>query len=135
EAASDKTFALVRLLGTRTSAFCSISGNVFQDTDGDGFKDTNERPFVDARVYVDFTHDNAYEPFEPSCLTDSAGNYKLDGLPAGTFSIRIVVPTPFAQTLPLNGASYPATVGAGQNVGGRNFGLQPPKINSGGTRI
>ena len=58
---------------------------------------------------------------EPTRTTDSAGTYKFGPLPAGTYTVRQVVPIGWSATTP--GAGYHAVqVVDGQNYAGRDFG-------------
>jgi hypothetical protein len=74
-----------------------FSGVVFDDKDGDGFRDKNEVGIAGRTVYVDENDNGKLDAGEPSAVTDASGNYKLSDMP-GDYTVRQIVPTGWYQT-------------------------------------
>jgi hypothetical protein len=95
-----------------------ISGNVFNDANGDKIKDNGETGISGVTVYLDFNNNGQLDSFELKTTTDSSGNYKFV-VPFGTYVIREVVPSGKTQTV---APSNPFTLSKGQVASGKNFG-------------
>ncbi len=100
----------------------SIAGNVFQDLNRNGSKNTGEGILSGWTVYIDSVNNNVLDSSEVRVTTDSSGNFKFSNLAAGTYEIRIVLKSGFVQTLPGSNGSIFVTVSAGQAVTGKAFG-------------
>jgi len=100
----------------------SVTGNVFNDANGDGIRQSNEPGTPGIRVYADLNGNRKYDPGEPSAVTDSAGNYTISGLSAGGYVIREVVAPGAVQTTPSQGWGIWAPLAAGQNQTLQAFG-------------
>jgi hypothetical protein len=100
----------------------SISGNLFNDLNGDGVKNTGEGNLSGRTVYIDLDNDLFLDANEKFTTSDGNGNYKLAGLAAGTFKVRQVLPAGWAQTTPSNGYGINVTLSTNQNATGKNFG-------------
>jgi hypothetical protein len=107
--------------GVTTSAI--VRGNVFRDSDGDGGRDVIEPGVSRVRVFIDKNNDGKWDSKrEKSRFSDSNGNYRFEGLGAGTYVLRIVVPSGMRVTAPARGLhSFKLT--AGQSLSNRNFGV------------
>jgi hypothetical protein len=79
--------------------FGKVSGSVFDDADGDGFKSGTEPPLAGRTVYADVNFSGAFEPGEPATLTSATGNFTLSLRP-GTYTLRQVLPVGWIQTAP-----------------------------------
>jgi protocatechuate 3,4-dioxygenase beta subunit len=99
----------------------SISGNVWNDYDGDGVRQSNEPGLAGWTVFLDTLGHGVPEPGEPLALTDSTGNYTLTNIGPGTFPLREVLEDGWRQTAPAGG-SFNITTTSGNNVTGRDFG-------------
>ncbi|MFO0804997.1 MAG: SdrD B-like domain-containing protein [Gemmataceae bacterium] len=95
----------------------SIGGTVFHDTDGDGIRDSGEDPLAGWVVYVDANNNGVRDSGEAFTTTDSNGGYALDGLPAGTQSVRLERPAGWTSTNSPN-----VNVGSGDAITGANLG-------------
>jgi SdrD B-like protein/type IX secretion system substrate protein len=95
----------------------SISGTKFEDINGNGIKDGGEPGLPGWRIqlYLGALHVD-------SALTDGSGNYVLNNVGPGTYSISEQPQAGWTQTLPASGAPYLVATQSGQNVTGRNFG-------------
>lgn len=89
----------------------SIHGTKWEDTDGNSQRDPGEPGLPGVVIYADLNRNGQFDSFEPNTVTmedipetdfDEAGLYWLDGLDAGDYWIREVVPEGYRQTFPLN---------------------------------
>ncbi|MFI5378499.1 MAG: SdrD B-like domain-containing protein [Tepidisphaerales bacterium] len=99
----------------------SISGQVFNDTNGNGQLDTGEPGLAGWTVYLDANNNGQLDPGETTAITNSAGNYSFTGLASGTYIVRAVEPPGYQLTRPAAG-SYSVPVQSGAAATGRNFG-------------
>jgi uncharacterized protein (DUF2141 family) len=107
----------------------TISGKVFNDTDGDGVLDTGETGRSSVRVYLDKDKDGIFDATEPNKLSDSSGNYSFTGIANGSYRVRIVGVSGFRISTPSSGF-YDLSV-AGNTQSGKNFGLTQKVLISG----
>ena len=107
----------------------SISGSVFSDVNGNGVQDPGEVGVSDRVVFADVNNDGVLDGPDIAAVTDVAGNFTIQGLPQGTFSVRVQVPPGSVQTSPASG-SYQFTVTSGQAASGAVFGLTGPDLSS-----
>jgi len=78
----------------------SITGQVWQDLDNDGVKDTNESVLKDWKIYLDTNTNGKLDTGETSTLTDATGNYSFTNLRPGTYTIAEEIQTGWKQTYP-----------------------------------
>ena len=96
-----------------------ISGNVFNDANGNKLLDSGEAGLSNWRVFVDKDNDNVFDSNEVNVLSDSSGNYVINKLKAGTYNIRIVQQSGWTRTTQ---STYTIKLSAGQTIGGKNYG-------------
>jgi hypothetical protein len=102
----------------------SVSGQVFNDLNGNGSKQSNEGGLAGYRVYIDTNNDGKWEASESSVLTGKNGDFELSGLAAGKYILRVVVPSGHKVTDPkTNGGVYTFTLTVGENLTGLEFGV------------
>ncbi len=97
----------------------SISGQKFQDTDGDGIKDAGETGLSGWSIFIDTDNDGIKDAGEISTTTDADGNYSFNGLTTGSYTIREVQQTGWVQT---TSNPSPINITSGTNVTGIDFG-------------
>jgi hypothetical protein len=102
----------------------SISGLVFNDTNGNGGQDAPESGIAARTVFIDANNNSSFDAGEQSATTNASGNYTLGSLAAGTYTVRQVLPSGWTQTLPASNAPYTVMLASGQAVSGRNFGAR-----------
>ncbi|MDD2836095.1 MAG: SdrD B-like domain-containing protein, partial [Methanothrix sp.] len=98
----------------------SISGTKFNDLDGDGIQDPGESGLADWRIYCDNNNDGSFQDGETYAITDANGAYTLANLLPGTYRVREVQKTGWAQTTPVDNLHTVAL--ANTNIGNKNFG-------------
>lgn len=102
----------------------SLAGSKWEDLNGNAERDANERGLGGVTVYLDANDNGIFEANEPYTVTshddpwtdfDEAGRYRFDGLFAGDYVVREVVPGGYEQTFPL--AVHPAAQPDGASEG------------------
>src|SRR5206468_3371610 len=96
-----------------------ISGQVFNDLNDNGVKDSGEPGLQGFTVFLDSNNNGTLDAGETSTVTDANGNFSFTNLPAGTYRVREVTPTGFLRTTANPGD---ITVSSGTTVSGVNFG-------------
>ena len=104
------------LIGLNLFTTITISGQKFNDLDGDGVKDAGEPGVQVVTINLDLSADGTVNA---TTTTDANGNYSFANLGPGTYRIREVAPVGSAQT-----TANPADIIAqsGVNVSGVDFG-------------
>src|SRR5205814_1864262 len=97
----------------------SISGLLFQDSNGDGVRERNNPRLTSWHVDMDANDNAPLDTSEATATTDSHAPSLHDALPICTYRVRQVLPTGWLQT-----TSNPTDLSAssGSNVAGINFG-------------
>jgi ELWxxDGT repeat protein len=68
----------------------AISGTVFDDVNANAARDPGEAVLPGYKVFIDRNGDGVCNYNEISTRANSKGRYRFDGLPAGTYTVRIV---------------------------------------------
>jgi hypothetical protein len=104
-------------------ATSEISGNVFNDVDGDRVRGGAELPLDGWTIFLDQDNDGVLDPGERRTTTEASGDFTFSRLAAGTYIVRELLPSGWVQTLP-GGVelSYTVTLGAEEHVTGQDFG-------------
>lgn len=112
-----------RTFGVRSdSTVAVISGIAFNDANGNGVRETSDSTLSGRTIYVDVDGDATLDAAEVRTTTGSDGSYRIAFASAGTYTLRQVLPSGFAQTTPANDAGLVVTVALGDRAEGRNFG-------------
>ncbi len=96
----------------------TVSGNVYNDLDGNGVHGPSEPGLGGWTVDLEDSSGNVLA----TVLTDSSGNYSFSGVGGGTYLIAQVIQTNWVQTQPLYPTVYTVTPQSGQNLLALNFG-------------
>ena len=108
----------------------SIAGNLFNDLDSDGVKDSGEGALSNWKVFLDADKDGVLDSGEKTATTDSSGNYKFTALAAGSYRVREVTNSGWRRTAPSSGY-FDVTLTSGQASTGKNFGNTQKVLISG----
>ncbi len=81
----------------------TVTGNVFNDLNGDGIQQTGEPGLANVTVYADLSNSGYFKAGDPTAITNSSGNYTISGVPEGTVIIRQQVPAGDRQSYPIGG--------------------------------
>jgi len=74
--------------GNRIDSEGSLSGTKYEDLNGNGKRDANEPGIENWPIYIDIDGDARQDATEPSTVTDSNGNWMIDGLAYGQYFVR-----------------------------------------------
>ena len=109
----------------RLFAIGSIGGSVFDDLNGNGVFEAGEPGIAGQRVFLDENKDGIFQSTEENRITGADGSYVFQGIPAGTYRVRHVVPSGRRITAPA-GVFYTLTlpsVNKQINFGNTNTGI------------
>ena len=96
----------------------SISGYVFNDVNKNGKFDASDTKASGKTVWLDLDNDGVKDTNEPSQTTASDGGFAFKNLAAGTYRVRRVYPTGYAESTP----ARTVTLTSGQAVTGVTLG-------------
>ena len=111
--------------GTATANFeltqtVIISGNIFNDANGNKVKDAGEAGQANVTVYLDLNNNGTFDFVDMRTTTDASGNYSFI-VPFGTYVVREVAPSGFAQTTGSKTLTLAkAQVSTGVNLGNKH---------------
>merc|ERR1711964_655021 len=105
----------------------SLSGQVFEDHNGDAFQDTGEPGIAGVVIVLDPGTDGA----AATAVTNPTGGYRFDGVLPGQHTVLQQVPTDLVQTFPSQPGVHEVTVISGNVVDDLHFGNFRPISLSG----
>lgn len=108
---------------TNVTGTGSISGNVFDDANGDGVLDDRENTLTGVTIFIDLAGTGVYAAGDPQAVTDVNGNYTLSNLVAGRYAVLEQIPSGYAVTSPSTGSNV-VTLTTGQAATDVNFANQ-----------
>ena len=106
----------------KSTAAALISGEIFNDSNGDGKLDDGETGLSDWELYIDLNNTGSFVSGEATATTNSSGDFTFGDLAAGTYIIRVMRPSGWLQTSPANNYGQHITLAAGQTIAGVLFG-------------
>src|SRR3954470_14059138 len=99
----------------------SITGTVFEDSDGDlAAREAGEPGITGRTVWADTDGDNVVDAGEPQTASGAGGEYSLPNLQPGTYVVKQVMPGGWTRSFPAGG-SYTVVTTAGSPAG-KGFG-------------
>ena len=132
-----QTFEL-NVTGTTPQEFGAISGQKWEDLNGDGVRDANEPGLAGVTVYLDENNNGVFDDGESTRITtidnpatpdiDETGEYKFSNLLPDEYTVREVVTEGLEQTFP-NDGQYTVNVVEGETVTGIDFGNTVVEVN------
>ncbi len=104
----------------------TISGQAFNDLNGNGIRDTGEGGVAGSTIFLDTNNNAVLDAGEASTTTDANGNFSFAGVGPGTFRVRAVLQAGRRQT-----TANPADIAAisGTNVTTVTFGSKAVLFN------
>jgi hypothetical protein len=99
----------------------SISGQIFEDINGNGNKDAGENGLANWLVYVDQNRNGRLDAGERTASTRADGTFTITSLAAGTYTVAQVLPQGWLRTT--SSATHLLTLANGQAAIGRDFGV------------
>ena len=107
--------------GTVFSGGAVVSGEVYDDANGDGTLDDGEVGLAGWTINLTNTATNSVY----TTTTNASGLYSLSGVATGTYTLSEVPQSGFTETQPVSPGTYTLTLSSGQTVTGENFGDDP----------
>jgi hypothetical protein len=112
----------------------SISGTIFQDSNGNSIRDAGEPGLSGWRAYIDTNGNGRYGSGEPTALTNTSGNYQIASLATGVYTVAEEMVSGWVQTYPTTACTHTVTIStSGQAVSGINFGNHTFNTYGGGS--
>ena len=96
-----------------------ISGTVFEDVNQNSLLDANDQLLASQTVFVDMNENGELDLAEPRVETNDLGEYVIDGLLPGEYTIQQVVSQDWIETVPFGTYNVPVSF---QNIIGVDFG-------------
>jgi hypothetical protein len=100
--------------------YSSASGQLYNDVNGNGFRDIGDNAVSGRTVYLDANANGTFDGGEVSAITSSTGAYSMTGVSMGTFQARVVLPASVMITSALP-SSF--TTSSGSVTSGLDFAL------------
>jgi hypothetical protein len=107
-----------------TTNLPELGGSVFNDTNGNGVRDTGETAPAGRVVWLDMNDNLDADPGEPTA-TQGADGFTFRDVLTGTYNVRAVIPAGMRQTVPASRAARVITVTVGHSSFNATFGLAP----------
>jgi hypothetical protein len=109
----------------------SLSGIVWNDVNGNAFRDSGDNPLSGVTVYLDSNYNNQRDGNEPSTTTNASGAYSFGNLSPAVYAVRVLTASGQTQTVPTGNQSRWVQLNANQAVANLDFGIrggttQPP---------
>ena len=110
----------------------TISGRVFDDLNSNGIRESTEPPLAGWTVFIDLNHDGTLDPGDPVATTTGSGRYSLKDVPAGDWTLRLIIPEGWRATGNSALTGQVVELQQGQSVRGVDFGAVhlPPTVTS-----
>lgn len=101
----------------------TIGGQVFNDANGNGTKDSGESGLAGWTVYLDANGNGRPDAGEPTAGSNAGGNYAFNGLAAGTYTVAIAPQANYQVTHPAAPGTYSVSLATDTSTAsGKDFG-------------
>ena len=95
----------------------TIGGHIWWDSNGNGLQDPGEVPRQSGIVFLDTNNDESFETSEPHDLSDANGDYVIDNVGAGTYTVRHLIPTTgYVLSYPGAGSQFEIELNFGDDI-------------------
>ena len=101
-------------------AAATLGGTKYLDVNGNGAVDPGEPGIGGLTFYVDYDGDAALDPGEPTGVSDANGDYVIENVAAGAWTVRELEDPSFVCSFP-GACAYALAIGDGQSVDGLDF--------------
>jgi hypothetical protein len=95
-----------------------VSGNVWEDNNGNGEKELNDIGLENWTVVLE-----QEGTVLDSMTTSESGNYSIDGIFVGSYTIKVRVQNGWEQTFPAEQQAYGVSIQSGSEINGNDFGI------------
>ena len=116
-------------IAVQVPATSSIGGTAFKDINADGIKGKGEGAFASQRVFIDSDNDGVLDAGEVSTISSATGAYTFANLLPGQYHLRALPAKGWRVGGPI--AGYDLSVGVGQVLTAKNFGVTQMALVSG----
>ena len=106
----------------QTTSIGSIAGNVWEDLNDNGIRDSNETGKSGQRVFIDDNRNSKHDNNETTALTDGMGNFTFTGLYPGNYRILFKENDDWASNS--HPEYYEVNLGTQENKNGYEFGVK-----------
>lgn len=106
--------AVVETLDRRQLMSATITGFLVADNNANYSWDTGDTRSVGSRAYLDANDNAQFDAGEFSALSNDNGQFRIEGLQAGTYRVRQVLPEGWRQTFPRHRDHADLTVADGE---------------------
>lgn len=103
----------------------SISGRMFNDTNGDGIQESGEAPLVGWGCFIDFNNDDVFDGSDVRVFADANGNYSFNNLAPGTYHIVQNTPAGWQRIVPSTMPYVVTLTSSNPSATGINFANRP----------
>ena len=104
-----------------TDIFGDLNSGGNEETENGELENPLEPGVAGVSIYLDLNNNGVLDDNEPTQVTDDNGQYVFEGLAAGTYTVRELVPEGSTQTLPADG-QYTFELGEGEIIENIDFG-------------
>lgn len=116
-------FIKIEVTPNQTLTTASLSGQVYQDVNGNGQADAGEPGLAGRTAFIDLNANGTLDAGDPTAVTDASGNYTFANVAPGSYVVRVATLGGELQSLPAG--SSMAVITNGSSVTGKNVGLVP----------
>jgi subtilisin-like proprotein convertase family protein len=120
-AGPDASLPALQIIDPGAAVFATTDELIDTFSGSGGLANFGETGLAGQTVYIDLNDNGQLDVGEPSAVTNGQGNYRLFGIPAGTYTVRQVVQPTFGLSAPVGGLQT-VTLADGEIAKGINFG-------------
>lgn len=96
-----------------------IKGHVYNDANGNAMRGRNEKGLGGRKLFLDLNNNGKRDAGEQMVATAADGSYQFEGLAAGKYTVREILPTGWRAT---TAGAFKLQIKTGQTLSGKDFG-------------